>query len=149
MNRFFDIRGDVSVQLAPWVLRDMGKPINVALFELVEDIRFLSAIAGGVIVVPKGRISDLASIPQAVWSIFMAPDDPRIELGAWVHDLLYECEGKLTLEGGQEVQLTRAECDRILCHEAMVELLASTLRCFEAYESLRLFGDRWAGQVFA
>ncbi len=41
-------------------------------------LRFRSDIAGGVIVVPLGYDSDLASIPQFAWSIFMASDSIRI-----------------------------------------------------------------------
>jgi len=72
MNRFFDVSGDVSLQLAPWQLEAQGKPVKTALFVLQLPLRFLSDIAGGVIVVPKGYTSDLASIPQFAWSIFMA-----------------------------------------------------------------------------
>lgn len=142
MNRFFDIRGDSSVQLAPWVLQEMGKPSKLALFELLQPIRFRSDIAGGVIVVPTGYVSDLASIPEALWNLF-APDDPRICLGAWVHDVLYGAQGHITLEDGTVVNLTRDQADCILCFEAMPELMADKFHQDAVYAALRVFGDRW------
>ena len=112
-------RAIVSLQLAPWQLEAMGKPVKTALFVLQLSLRFRSDIAGGVIVVPNGYISDLASVPQFAWSIFMASDDPRIELGGWVHDLLYQYRGVVTLEGGQKTALSRKQADTILAYEAM------------------------------
>lgn len=150
-NRFFNIEGDVSVQLAPWELKARGNPLNVALFKLKEPIRFRSDIAGGVIVVwnPTGDyISDLASIPQWAWSVFMAPDDPRIELGGWVHDYLYDKgmhSQKCPLEGGNEVSLTRKQADEILTREAMPDLLATSWQCTAVFQALRRFGKKWPG----
>ncbi|MEO6995404.1 MAG: DUF1353 domain-containing protein [Lacunisphaera sp.] len=85
MNRFFDIEGDLSTQLAPWMFANLKRAINNPLFRLEQPLRFRSDIAGGVIVVPQGYVSDLASIPAFAWSVLFAPDDVRIELGAWVH----------------------------------------------------------------
>ncbi len=147
-NRFFDIPGDVSLQLAPWELKQANKPTNVAWFQLREPIRFRSDIAGGVIVVPADYPSDLASIPQFAWSIFMAPDDPRIELGGWVHDLLYQNYGKVTLEDGTTTTLTRKQADQILTREAMPELGATATQCWTVYQALRRFGKGWPSDSF-
>lgn len=152
MNRFFDIPGDLSVQLAPWEIRRRGLGDGrKALFELKQPVRFRSDVAGGVIMVPEDYVSDLASIPQFAWSIFMAPDDPRIELGAWVHDLLYQLQGMIWIEndGGRElVSLTRLQCDRILCLEAMADLGATGFQRKLVYQSLRRLGDGWACESF-
>lgn len=147
-NRFFDIDGDVSIQLAPWKLQASGKPLNIARFVLQESLRYRSDIAGGVIIVPAGYESDLASIPQFAWSLFMAPDDPRIELGSWVHDYLYSNEGKISLEDGTAASLTRKQADRILAKEAMPELLATDFQCTVVYWSTRLFGGKWSNESF-
>jgi hypothetical protein len=141
MNRFYDIEGDVSMQLAPWTLTALGIPTKSAWFHLREQIRFRSDIAGGDIIVPVEFLSDLASIPQFAWSLFMASDDPRIELGGWVHDLLYRHRGllddcHLTARG----QLTRRDCDRILAFEAMPDLGATRFQQRAVYVALRLFG---------
>jgi hypothetical protein len=145
MNRFFNISGDVSLQLAPWQLEAGGNPVNVALFQLRDAIRFRSDIAGGVIVVPADYLSDLASIPQFAWSIFMASDDPRIELGGWFHDLLYGNHGAVTLEDGTAVRLTRKQADQILADEAMVDLAATPSQRWTVYQALRRFGHAWPG----
>lgn len=147
MNRFFDIEGDVSCQLAPWTLHALGFEPHIARFKLRETIRFRSDLLGGVVEVEAGRVSDLASIPQFAWSIFMAPDDPRIELGAWVHDLLYAAQGGLWIEG-RWVRYSRAMADRVLAHEAMPELGASRVQRWLVYETLRRFGDQWPGQTW-
>jgi Protein of unknown function (DUF1353) len=147
-NRFFDIDGDISTQLAPWKLQEQNKPLNVALFLLQVPLRFRSDIARGVIVVPQNYLSDLASIPQFAWSIFMASDDPRIELGAWVHDLLYQNRGVVTLEDGSKTKLSRKDCDTILAYEAMPDLLANGFQCGAVYQALRRFGNGWPGDSF-
>lgn len=149
MNRFFDVEGDISIQLAPWVLQAKGYPVDTAYFVLKTAIRFRSDIASGVIVVPANYLSDLASIPQFAWSIFMKPDDPRIELGGWVHDYLYEKEGKIILEGGKNVSLSRKDADRILTEEAMPDLLANGFQCVTVYQALRKFGKGWSNDSFS
>lgn len=141
MNRFFDSRGDVSRQLAPWTSE--VKLQRKAMFELVQPIRFHSDRAGGVIRVEVDFLSDLASIPRFAWSIFLAPDDPRIELGGWVHDLLYQRKGAIVLESGRITNLSRKDCDYILAYEAMAELGAGALKQWVVYWALRIFGDRW------
>ncbi len=148
MNRFFDIDGDVSTELAPWKLRALNQPVKTALFQLQIPLRFRSDIAKGVIVVPQNYLSDLASIPQFAWTIFMADDDPRIELGAWVHDLLYQNHGVVTLEDGSKTNLSRQDADAILAREAMPELSATGLQCAAVYRALRMFGRRWPGEPF-
>jgi hypothetical protein len=148
MNRFFDIDGDISLELAPWELQARGKRVSTALFVLKVPLRFRSDIAGGVIVVPKDYISDLASIPQFAWSFFMTSDDPRIELGGWVHDLLYQSHGVVTLEDSRKTALSRKEADTILAYEAMPDLSATSFQCTAVYQSLRRFGTGWPGDSF-
>jgi len=148
VNRFFDVDGDVSIQLAPWKLIAQNEPVKVARFILKVPLRFRSDIAGGVIVVPLGYDSDLASIPQFAWSIFMASDDPRIELGGWVHDLLYQNHGGVPLENGSTTSLSRKQCDTILAYEAMPDLSATAFQCSAVYQALRRFGQGWPGDSF-
>lgn len=150
MNRFFNVDGDISIQLAPWKLQELGKPVSTALFVLQAPLQFRSDIANGVITVPQNYISDLASIPQFAWSIFMAPDDPRIELGGWLHDYLYENKGIVPLQNGGQTALTRKDADRILTEEAMPDLLATKFQCVTVYQALRKFGDNstWPNNSF-
>jgi hypothetical protein len=148
MNRFFNVAGDISLQLAPWELQARAERVSTALFVLKVPLRFRSDIAGGVIVVPKDYVSDLASIPQFAWSILMTSDDPRIELGGWVHDLLYQSHGAVTLEDGRKTTLSRKDADTILAYEAMPDLLATRFQRAAVYQSLRRFGAGWPGDSF-
>ena len=143
-NRFFDVAGDLSRQLSPWELERRGLPLDPPLFELAETIRFRSDIAGGVIVVPVHFVSDLASIPQPTCSAFMEPDNVRIELGAWVHDLLCVSKGSITLEDGRAVHVSSREAARILAHEAMGDLGANWTQRTGVYYAVALFGPQWA-----
>lgn len=146
MNRFYDSPGDISLSLSPLELRKRGLTNRkIAIFELQEHIRFHSDIAKGDIVVPAGLVSDLASIPRFAWSIFMTPDDPRISLGAYVHDFLYTGYGKYDLF---KDPLTRQQCDAILAFEAMDELGASKFQQKAVYYALRLFGRKWTENPF-
>lgn len=147
MNRFFNIDGDVSTQLAPWVLRKLEYPLDVAQYRLEERLRFRSDIAGGVIQVFKGRISDLASIPRPVWSI-MPPSDPRIALGAWIHDEIYKCYGHILMEDGHTIHLTRKQADQILAYEAMPELHAERWRQHAVFHAVRRGAKSWPGEPF-
>ena len=77
-----------------WVL---GRDLSYTTSELsVEDIKSLQAVGVKVkrdtnktetITVPKGFVTDLASVPRAMWA-FIAPFD--VARAAIVHDLLYK-----------------------------------------------------------
>lgn len=114
----------------PWECAKRGLDSKVGQFELAEKIRMRSDIAGGVLILEAGRVSDLASIPSALEWVAMNTDDQRIAAGAWFHDYLYENGGRVPVydEAGNlkaSIQLARRQCDAILCEEAMPELGAS------------------------
>ena len=69
----------------------------------------------------------------------MAGDDPRIALGSWVHDLLYQNHGVINLEDGNHTSLSRKQADTILAYEAV---------SFAVYQGLRGFGQGWPGDSF-
>lgn len=146
MNRFFDIQGDYSMQLAPWEARNRGLDWTKSWHELRKKLRFRSDIAGGVIPIYPGYVSDLASIPRFTWSFFLKPDDPRIALGAWFHDLSYQQRGHITLECGKEVILTRRQCDELLAFEAMPDLFATPYEQHAVFQALQRFGKRFPGE---
>jgi hypothetical protein len=135
MNRFYDIEGDVSTQIAPWESVRLGLDPSVSMFRLERALRFRSDIAGGDIIVPVGFTSDLASIPQIAWSVFADPDAPFIELGSWPHDYLYTNRGRVN---GRTI--TRDGCDHILAFEAMPELGAKRWQQNAVYLVLRYRG---------
>lgn len=143
MNRFFDVEQFCLAELMPSKLKEIGYSKEVPLFVLNGAVRFRSDIADGVIVIPDQMRTDLASIPQFAWSIFMTPDDPRISAGSLVHDYLYANQGKVFLECGFRTNLTREQCDRILAYECMPDLGASSFQQFAVFKALRWFGDRW------
>jgi len=145
MNRFFDTAGDVSLQLAPWEARRRALDWTKGWYELVHPLRYRSDIAGGVICLDIGTLSDLATIPRPAWSVFMAPNDPRIALGAWFHDEAYGKHGNITLECGATVKISRKEADHMLAFEAMPELYATRTQQHKVYQALRRFGPMWPG----
>ena len=134
------------MQLAPWEARKRGLDWTKAWHELRKSLRYRSNILGGVLMLYPGKVSDLASIPKFAWSIFLKPDDPRIALGAWFHDELYRCKGKVRLECGKQVIVTRKAADHILAFESMPELMATNYEQHAVYQALRRFGQRWPGE---
>jgi len=145
MNRFFDIAFIPSRELMPWEAEKRGLSVTTGLFELAQMIRLRSDIAGGVIELDAGFISDLASIPGLLEWLTMATDDQRISGGSWFHDYLYQNGGRCPIydESGafiKIVQLTRKQCDQILCYEAMPDLGASKADCWKVYTGLAIGG---------
>jgi hypothetical protein len=94
-----------------------------------------SAIAGRV-EIPKGFITDAASIPRIFWNI-LSDTDPDIEYPSFVHDLLYSVHGKLP-----DRTLTRDQCDHVI-REQMLVLNCPRWKANAVYEALHLFG--WHG----
>ncbi|MET3665187.1 DUF1353 domain-containing protein [Caulobacter sp. 1776] len=90
---------------ADWVDRFGGKLVLVlldnkftpsikqgrSLWGLHDTLRYTPSDADHSITVPKGFVTDLASIPRAVW-ILLPPDGPWVK-GAVIHDFLYATRG--------------------------------------------------------
>lgn len=94
-----------------------------------------SDIAGRV-VIPKGFVTDGASIPRIFWNI-LSDTDPDIEYPSFVHDLLYSVHGKLP-----DRTLTRDQCDHVI-REQMLALDCPKWKANAVYAALHLFG--WHG----
>ena len=143
MNRFYDSSGDLSTQLSPWLCKVMGFDPKLSIFRLEAPLRFRSDIAGGDIVVPVGFLSDLASIPRVAWTLFADPDANFMEMGAWIHDLLYQNVGVVPILNDPVVgwvHLSRKDADRVLAFEAMPDLGAAKWQQDFVYWALRLGG---------
>ena len=144
-NRFYAIPSILSRELMPWESAARGLPTDTGQFELAQRIKLRSDIAGGVLILEMGQVSDLASIPTILAWITMDSDDQRISGGAWFHDFLYRNGGKVTIYNEDETVkcitvLTRSQCDCILCDEAMPDLGASWLDRVKVKTGLRIGG---------
>ena len=144
-NRFYDIPSILSRELMPWESAARGLPTDTGQFELAQRLKFRSDIAGGVLILEAGLVSDLASIPLILSWITMDSDDQRISGGAFFHDMLYAQGGRVQVFNEDEtpkaiIQLTRAQCDAILCDEAMPDLGASWLDRWKVKRGLWIGG---------
>ena len=91
-------------------------------YELTEDLRYHSE-RFGLLVAPKGMLTDFASIPRIAFS-YLDPEDPVILRPSVIHDALYQAGGKLGAR-----TLSRAESDE---HHAISRL--EQARALEAVE---------------
>ena len=97
------------------------------------------------ITVPKGYVTDLASVPRICWS-FIAPFD--VARAAVVHDIMYEKINGAFKKGIIESKKEREKYRRIADHmflEGMesAEPPVSKWKIKSAYYAVRMFG-RWA-----
>ncbi len=95
---------------------------------LVQDMTFQFTDAKQSITVPKGFVTDFASIPRAFWSLGYSPLD-RYSKAAIVHDYLYWSQ-----------VCSKAQADTILSL-AMKESGVSPLKAATVYEGVRLGGS--------
>ena len=68
----------------------------------VEDMEYVVGSTNARIVVPKGFVTDFASIPQGLWSVGLSPHG-QYSRAAVIHDYLYWAQG-----------CTREQSDRLL-----------------------------------
>ena len=99
----------------------------------------------GTVTVPKGYITDLASVPRVCWA-FIAPFD--VARAAVVHDIMYE-----KINGAYNLGKIPSKRDRELYRKIADDVFRDGMRAaepavpkwkiFSAYWSVRMFG-RWA-----
>ena len=97
---------------------------------------------GDVITVPKGFVTDFASIPQIFWNIL--PPTGKYGKAAVVHDYLYQHNGIIVVseDGVSPVvgkTFTRKQCDNIFL-DAMACLGVSWLTRHIMYQAVNWFG---------
>ena len=95
---------------------------------LVQDVAYHVGESAMTITVPKGFVTDFASIPQVFWSADLSPNG-KYSKAAIVHDYLYWTQG-----------CTREQADNIL-DIAMQESNVGTLQRTAIYWGVRLGGD--------
>lgn len=93
---------------------------------LSEPLVYQSAIAGGAIVVPKGTVTDFASVPRLPLVYWLCGDVGHA--AAVIHDHLY-----------QNGMLDRETCDKVF-REALIVSGVSGWRVAIMYRGVRLFG---------
>ena len=89
--------------------------------------------------VPKGFITDFASVPKAFWSII--PPYGKYTKAAVLHDYLYHMKGFPKETWKSEIPYTRKECDRIFL-QAMKVLGVSLVKRGIMYNAVRWFGAK-------
>lgn len=109
----------------PLDVRDLQDGRN---FQLLRSLVYLTEVpgTGGVIRVPKGFVTDFASIPRALWSIF--PPQGKYSAAAVVHDYTY-----------RRTIWDRSICDAVFL-EAMQSLGVGWLTRHLIHRGVRLFG---------
>ena len=102
---------------------------------LFVDLKYEVGSSGIVVTVPKGFVTDFASIPQALWSTGLSPNG-RYSKAAVVHDYLYWTQ-----------TCTRAQSDNLLMI-AMKESNVGAATRQLVYDGVRIGGDAaWAGNA--
>lgn len=101
-------------------------------YQLEADLTYHSD-RFGVIVAPKGLLTDFASIPRIAFT-YISPEDPVIVYGSVIHDSLYSARGNL---GGRT--FSRAEADEVLA-ECMAVCGARWGQKKVVLNAVRLFG---------
>ena len=110
----------------PLRLEDAGLVGDTRLFRLLHHYAYRSSL--GVVTVPAGFVTDLASIPRPLWSAFSFA-------GPWmgpavIHDFLYTAAN---------VRFTRKQADQIF-KESMFNAGLDWPRREAIYRAVRLFG---------
>jgi hypothetical protein len=95
---------------------------------LVEDLNYHIGSSGISITVPKGFVTDFASIPQPLWSFGLSPYG-RYSKAAIIHDYLYWAQ-----------ECTKEQADNILLI-AMKESDVSTAEALTIYEGVNFGGN--------
>ena len=124
-----------AAALAPAALAQ--QPIDAPLLKpfadnrqwvLFDDVRYRIGQSALVIVVPKGFVTDFASIPQPFWGLGLSPNG-RYSKAAIIHDYLYWAQG-----------CTRQQSDNILVIAMKESGVGAPLRN-AIYNGVRLGGE--------
>lgn len=102
---------------------------------LCDSLAYWSEITGSTIIVPKGFINDLASIPRLFTRLI--PVNGRHRYAAIVHDWLYANANGKTVQG-----IDREAADKIFL-EAMEVLGVAAWKRKAMYQAVRLGGGRY------
>jgi len=122
-------------------------------FEFIEDTMDVRLTADyvvetslGHITIPKGFVSDGASIPKALWW-YASPYDPGVREAAIIHDYFYRTPNARLISNDcvKEVRVTRAMADDIFLQKLKDGGIRYTKR-YAMYWTVRgwnCFTDNW------
>ena len=122
-------------------------------FELMQEIQV--EIEGVLIIVPKGFLWDLSSVPSCLWWL-MKPYG-RFDLGYMLHDIAYQLKSningyKININkvGDEEkipvtITLSRKQCDDLMLQWALAiagtkKVSLRNIDCYIRYYGVRAFG---------
>lgn len=111
--------------MARFLNKIIVKKIDSRLWMIYEDLEYITSKE--LITIPKGFMTDFASVPRIFWTIF--PPDGAYTGAAIVHDFLYSIKDR-----------KRKEADDIFL-EAMESLNVKYMHRYIMYYSVRLFGN--------
>lgn len=120
------ITGCSATNNVSFVTQPCLKPYDKFDFELGSD--FVVMVNERIFIVPKDFITDLASVPRVMWSLY-PPNDSRTIRASIIHDYLYSGVAKIT----------RREADTIL-FDALISQGVSKYTAFKYWAAVRLFG---------
>lgn len=103
---------------------------------LLDDLRFRSVLYPGVFVAPRGFQTDLASIPQAAYTLF--PPVGWYDYSAVIHDAGYG--GALTTEDGTRIYATKDVADQLFLEGMEARDVPWMVRKL-MYQAVRQFGN--------
>lgn len=94
------------------------------------------------VIVPKGFLTDLASVPQLFWNILPPQGDSAVQYGpaAVVHDYLYRFGHVFNYKTNTYQQIDRVQADNIL-FQAMTELKVMSVVKYLIYYGVRIGGS--------
>lgn len=95
-------------------------------FKLCDD--FNVQVNYSIYTVPKGFVTDLASVPRVMWAYY-SPNDARTIPAAILHDFMYRIN----------LSVTRKQADDIFYH-ALIKGGTSKAKAVKYYLGIRLFG---------
>lgn len=99
------------------------KPVGRYSWQLVQDFNIQTSI--GIITVPKGKVTDFASVPRILWGLI--PPYGRYTEASVVHDYLYS------------IGYNRKQADKIF-YELMLKAEVNKFKAYTMFKAVRLFG---------
>ena len=137
MNPDKFIGAPILSPLPPWELLQRG--LTRQFYRLENDFGFRSE-AHGIIMAPRGMLTDLASAPKFMRS-FVDNDGPYVLWPSIIHDAMYQSAGKLP----NREPIERSAADLIM-REMMLACEASEMFAAQILLGLRLGGEAHWGK---